>query len=58
VYVVDKGHAHFHVLELGIEGTDQVEVKKGLSVGASVVTTGRSSLVDGMAVRVSGTGSS
>ncbi len=51
VFEVDGGHAHFRQLTLGIEDGDLVEVKQGLSAGAKVVTTGRSSLSDGMAVR-------
>lgn len=52
VFVIDQGHAHFTPLSLGIEDEDRVEVQKGLTVGSTVVTTGRSSLSDGMAVRV------
>lgn len=51
VYVVKQGHAHFQTLALGIDDGKMVEVKKGLSAGTKVVTTGRSSLSDGMAVR-------
>lgn len=53
VFVVDKGHAHWKTLTLGIRGRDVVEVKKGLSPGQHVATVGRSSLADGMAVRIS-----
>lgn len=51
VFVVEKGHAHFRALTLGIEDHELLEVKSGLTAGAKVVTTGRSSLADGMAVR-------
>jgi membrane fusion protein (multidrug efflux system) len=54
VFVVEQGHAHFRALTLGIVDADRVQIRQGLSAGATVVTTGRSSLSDGMAVRVGG----
>lgn len=54
VFAVEDGRAHFRPLELGIAGEDAVEVTRGLNEGAQVATTGRTSLSDGMAVRVSG----
>ncbi len=53
VYVIDKGHAHWKEVTLGIRGQHLVEVEKGLSPGQHVATVGRSSLADGMAVRIS-----
>lgn len=51
-FVIDKQHAHWKELTLGIRGSDLVEVKKGLTPGQHVATVGRSSLADGMAVRI------
>ncbi len=53
VFVIDKDHAHWKKIAVGIEGADMVEVTKGLSPGQHVATVGRSSLSDGMAVRIS-----
>jgi RND family efflux transporter MFP subunit len=55
VFVVEQGHAHFRALTVGMVGVDRVQVRHGLSKGDAVVTTGRSSLSDGMAVRFGGT---
>jgi len=55
VFVVEQGHARFHTLTFGMVGVDRVQVRHGLSEGDTVVTTGRSSLSEGMAVRVGGT---
>ena len=52
-FVIKKGHAHWTKLDIGIRGGQMLEVKKGLSLGDQVATVGRSSLSDGMAVRVS-----
>ena len=53
VFVIDGGRAHYRQLELGIRGDAMLEVDKGLAAGDRVATVGRSSLSDGMAVRVS-----
>jgi len=53
VFVVENGTAHRQIIHLGIEGAQWVEVRSGLTEGAEVVTTGRTSLADGMAVTVS-----
>jgi RND family efflux transporter MFP subunit len=53
VFVIDRGTAHWTPIDLGIEGTDTVEARGGVSAGAHVATTGRSVLSDGMAVRES-----
>jgi RND family efflux transporter MFP subunit len=52
VFVVDDRRVHFHPLTLGIADADMQEVTDGLQDGASVVTTGRSSVSDGMPVRI------
>lgn len=52
VFVIDKKHAHWKEVTLGIRGENLVEVKKGLAPGQQVATVGRSSLSDGMAVRI------
>jgi RND family efflux transporter MFP subunit len=52
VFVVDKGHARFRAVKAGFGDDDRVEVDQSLAEGDRVVTTGRSSLSDGMAVRV------
>jgi RND family efflux transporter MFP subunit len=53
VFVVEGGTAHWRALAIGIEGHDRFQVLSGLSGNERVVTTGRTSLADGMAVRVS-----
>lgn len=50
VFVVESGVAHWRQVELGIAGGDWLEIRKGVEPGAAVVTTGRTSLADGMAV--------
>jgi RND family efflux transporter MFP subunit len=57
VFVVDGGTAHWTPLELGIEGRDVVEARRGVTAGARVVTTGRSVLSDGMAIAETASGS-
>jgi RND family efflux transporter MFP subunit len=51
VFAIEDGHARFHKLKLGIVDEALVEVLDGLTPGSRVVTTGRTSLEDGMAVR-------
>ncbi len=51
-YVVDGGAARWRPLRIGIEGGERLQVLSGLEGGERVVTTGRTSLSDGMAVRV------
>jgi multidrug efflux pump subunit AcrA (membrane-fusion protein) len=51
VFVVAEGHAHWRAVRTGIADEAFVEVLEGLSPGDVVVTTGRTSLADGMAVR-------
>jgi membrane fusion protein (multidrug efflux system) len=51
VFVIEHGRARFHALKLGIGDEARVEVLAGLALGSRVVTTGRSSLSDGIAVR-------
>jgi len=50
VFVVERGVAHWRPIHVGIESDHWVEVRTGLETGAIVVTTGRTSLSDGMAV--------
>lgn len=50
VFVVDKGVARWRPIHLGIESERWAEVRSGLSPGTIVVTTGRTSLSDGMTV--------
>lgn len=50
VFAIENEHAKFQPLKLGIGDDDNVEVLAGLSEGSRVVTTGRTSLEDGMAV--------
>lgn len=54
VFVVSDGHAHFRLLKFGIDGGNVIEVKEGLKPGARIATIGRTSLSDGMAVRLAG----
>lgn len=51
VFVVQEGSAHWTPVEIGIEGEEEVEVLSGLKEGSSVVTVGKTSLEDGMAVQ-------
>lgn len=50
VFVVEDGTARWRRIRVGIENERWVEVRSGLDAGAVVVTTGRTSLADGMAV--------
>jgi RND family efflux transporter MFP subunit len=50
VFVVESGTAHWQPLRTGIESDRWIEVLDGVDDGATVVTTGRTSLSDGMAV--------
>lgn len=52
VYVVENGVARWRPLELGVLLDERVVVRKGLSPGAVVVTTGHRELVDGDAVTI------
>ena len=51
VFVVAQGHASWRPIVLGIDGGAVLQVTKGLDPGEVVVTTGRTSLSDGIAVR-------
>lgn len=51
VFAVEQGRAHWKAVTLGIAGEQAIEVTDGLQVGETIVTGGRSSLADGMAVR-------
>ncbi len=51
VFVVSEGRAHWRPLTVGVVGENAVEALAGVTSGDVVATTGRSSLVDGMAVR-------
>ncbi len=50
VFVVDQGTAHWRAVHIGIETDRWIEILDGVDEGATVVTTGRTSLEDGMAV--------
>lgn len=50
VFAVESGAARWHRVQVGIESDRWAEIRGGLDVGALVVTTGRTSLQDGMAV--------
>lgn len=52
VFVVEQGTAHLRRIEVGATGDGWVEVRSGLSAGQLVVVAGRSSLTDGVSVRV------
>ncbi len=54
-FVIVSGHASWRVLELGLNGGDSMEVRSGLQEGDSVATTGKTTLSDGMAVRLGAT---
>ncbi len=54
VFVVDKGRAHWHPIHPGIANDHWVQVKSGLQADDVVVTTGRTSLTEGMAVHQAG----
>ena len=51
VYVVTKGVAKRHVVDVGAEENGIVEIRSGLAVGTVVVTSGGTALQDGMKVR-------
>ncbi len=51
VFEITSGHARWRPVTVGIRGEGWVEITGGLEAGALVVTTGRTSLTDGMAVR-------
>ena len=50
VFVVERGTAHWRPVAVGIQNRRWIEVRSGLEPGAEVVTTGRTSLADGMNV--------
>ncbi len=50
VFVVDQGTAHWRAVDIGIETDRWIQILDGVDEGATVVTTGRTSLSDGMAV--------
>lgn len=51
LFTVDKGHAVRHVVTIGFENAQEVQVTgAGLAAGQPVVTVGNSQLQDGMAV--------
>jgi membrane fusion protein, multidrug efflux system len=50
VFVVESGLARWRPVEVGIASEDWLEIRKGVEPGDSVVTTGRTSLTDKMAV--------
>ncbi len=50
VFVVEKDTARWQVVHVGIQDDQWAEIRDGLEEGAIIVTTGRTSLSDGMAV--------
>ena len=50
VFEVVSGRAHWKPVGIGVTGERWVQITQGLKAGALVVTTGRTSLTDGMAV--------
>lgn len=52
VFVVGHDEAHWRPVSLGISDSDRIQVLSGLADGDVVVTTGRTSLADGMRVRI------
>ncbi len=55
LFTVHKGHAVKHIVEIGLENDNEVEIVKGdIKPGQSVVVTGNYELEDGMPVRTSG----
>ena len=52
LFVIHSGRASWRAPTLGLEDGERTEVVSGLNEGESVATTGRTSLADGMAVRV------
>jgi HlyD family secretion protein len=51
VFVIEGGSARWQPIDVGVSGEEMVEARQGLQAGATVATTGRSSLGDGMHVR-------
>ncbi|MCC6543597.1 MAG: efflux RND transporter periplasmic adaptor subunit [Nitrospirae bacterium] len=51
VFVADKGKAHLRWVDAGEDNGKFVEIRKGLSAGEMVVTSGNYELDDGMAIR-------
>jgi RND family efflux transporter MFP subunit len=51
-FVVTRDEALWHGVALGIHGGEYVEIQSGLAAGDVVVTEGRSSLADGMRIRI------
>jgi multidrug efflux pump subunit AcrA (membrane-fusion protein) len=54
VFAVDQGKARRHVLEIGIEQDQTVQVLSGLEPGQRIVVAGQAALRDGQAVRLPG----
>lgn len=52
VFVVDHEEARWRQVSLGISDSHRIQVLSGLADGDVVVTTGRTSLADGMRVRI------
>ncbi|HWB77592.1 MAG TPA: hypothetical protein VG755_21650, partial [Nannocystaceae bacterium] len=48
VYVIEDGKAHRRPVELGLVGTDVVEIAGGLTAGEQVVAEGSSGITEGM----------
>lgn len=53
IYVVENGMAMLRSVETGLIFGDMVQVKKGLSEGEEIVTSGQINLEDGMTISVS-----
>jgi len=53
VFGVKDGVAHWTPVQVGLENSDWVEIRSGIEAGTVIVTTGRTSLADGM--RIAGT---
>jgi RND family efflux transporter MFP subunit len=51
-FVVERGEARWHGVDLGVDAGTHVEILGGLAAGDVVVTDGRSSLEDGVHVQV------
>ncbi len=56
VFVIESGIARWRQVSTGIESDRWIEAREGIDDGAVVVTTGRTSLSDGMAVAAPATG--
>jgi RND family efflux transporter MFP subunit len=52
VFVIEQDHARLRPVEIGVEGGGFAEIRSGLEEGQRVALAGRSSLTDGVAVRV------